>query len=261
MIIDTHSHYDDKAFDADRDEILNSLAEGGISRVVNIGADLQSSRATAELTQKYKFLYGAVGVHPEGIKELDESGMELLRELARLPKIVMIGEIGLDYYWEKENREQQIYWYRRQLALAAQLSLPVCIHSRDAAKDTIEVLEDEIKQAETRGQKLTGIIHCFSYGTEMAERFIRLGFYFGIGGVVTFKNAKTLKSVVEMLPAERILLETDCPYLAPEPCRGKRNSSLHLPYVAEAVAALRQTDAETVIRQTEKNAQQLLGLA
>jgi TatD DNase family protein len=226
MIFDTHAHYDDEAFDEDREALLSGLAAGGIGTVVNVGADMESTKTTIELTKRYPFIYGAAGVHPSSTAELDEEKFAELRVLAQSDKIVAIGEIGLDYYWEEPDHETQKKWFHRQLNLARELKLPVIIHSRDAAKDTLDIMKEE------HSGEIGGVIHCFSYGKEMAAEYLKMGFYLGIGGVLTFKNAKKLLEVAEMAPLDRLVLETDCPYLAPVPNRGKRNSSLNLPYVA-----------------------------
>ena len=260
MIIDTHSHYEDEAFDLDRDELLRSMESNGVGLVVNIGSTMAASEQTVLLTKQFENVYGAVGVHPSNIRELNVEKLSRLRELAAQDKIVMIGEIGLDYYWDKDNTEQQKYWFRQQLLLALDMELPVSIHSRDAAQDTYDMLNNIQKEAEAKEQKLRGILHCYSYGPEMAERFCRLGFYFGIGGVVTFKNAKKLKEAVKMLPMDRLLLETDCPYLAPVPHRSERNSSLFLPLVVREIAEIKGMTEEEVIAATEQNARQLLRL-
>lgn len=254
MIFETHAHYDDEAFDEDRDSLLNSLYEAGIEYVVNVGAGIETTKKTLELTKRYPFVYGAVGVHPSETAELNEDNYKWLREVAKTPKIVAIGEIGLDYYWDTPDRQIQKEWFQRQMELALELKLPAIIHSRDAAADTY----DMIKAADL---KLTGgVIHCFSYGKEMAKNYLDMGFYLGIGGVVTFKNARKLKEVVEYAPIEQLLLETDCPYLAPEPNRGKRNSSMNLTYVAKEIARLKDMDYEEVISITEENAKKMYGM-
>lgn len=248
-IFDTHAHYDDNAFNEDRDTILSSMEVNQITRIVNVGASMKSSRTTIDLTEKYPFLYGAIGVHPEETAELTEQDMEWLQEKSKLEKIVAIGEIGLDYYWDSIPRDMQKKWFLRQLELAQEVDLPVIIHSREAAKDTIDILQEsnQIKQ-------LKGIIHCYSYSKESAKDYLDLGFYFGIGGVVTFKNAKKVKEAVEYIPLERIVLETDCPYLAPVPNRGDRNSSLNLPYVIQEIAEIKGIEPEAVAEQTYNNA-------
>lgn len=251
MIFESHAHYDDEAFDTDREELLGHLEDAGIELVVNIGSNLETSRTTIRLTEQYPFVYGAVGVHPNETGELNEENMKWLREQCALPKIVAVGEIGLDYYWDEPDREIQKLWFRRQLDLARTTGLPVVIHSRDAARDTLEIMKEE------HAEKIGGVIHCFSYSAEMAAEYLKMGFYIGIGGVVTFKNARKLKEVVEMLPMERMLLETDSPYLAPVPNRGKRNSSLNLPYIAEEIAQIKGVTAEEVIRCTNENGRTL----
>lgn len=251
MIFESHAHYDDEAFDSDRGELLQECRNQGIEYIVNVSASLQSVKTTLALAKECPFIYAAVGIHPDEVGELDEDNFSWLKEQCRNPKAVAVGEIGLDYYWDKENHDIQKYWFQRQMALAKELDLPIIVHSREACADTLE----EIKKAHT--PELRGVIHCFSYSPETAREYLDMGYYIGIGGVVTFKNAKRLKEVVKMLPPERILLETDCPYLAPEPNRGKRNSSLNLPYVAEAVAELKGMEAEDVIRITNENARKL----
>lgn len=249
MIFDSHAHYDDEAFDEDRDEVLRSLAKGGVGTVVNVAAGLEGTRRTVELTEQYPFIYGAAGVHPDGVGELNEDTFAWLREQCRKEKIVAVGETGLDYYWDKEDREIQKQWFRRQLELARELSLPVIVHSREAAADTMEILK------EAYDPKVPVVIHCYSYSPEQAREYVKMGYYLGVGGVVTFKNARKLKETVKEAPLEQLLLETDCPYLAPVPFRGRRNDSGNLVYVAEAVAQIRGITPEEVIRVTEENAQ------
>ncbi len=248
MIFDSHAHYDDHAYDGDREEILPALARGGVGTVVNVGASLEGTRRTVELIRKYPFMYGAAGVHPDEVGELNEETFAWLREQCLQKKIVAIGETGLDYYWNKESHEVQKKWFVRQLKLAKELSLPVIVHSREAAADTMEILKQEYSP------QTPAVIHCYSYSPELAREYVKMGYYLGIGGVVTFKNAKKLKEVVLETPLERILLETDCPYLAPEPYRGKRNDSRNLTYVAKAVADIKGLTPEAVIEATEKNA-------
>lgn len=253
-IFDTHAHYDDEAFDMDREELIESLRENGIGCVVNVGASLSSCKTTMELAEKYPFFYAAVGVHPNETAELTQKDMEWLKTMSTGEKVVAIGEIGLDYYWDEPDRELQKKWFSEQLAVAKETGLPVIIHSRDAAKDTLDIMKAEHKG--TTG----GVIHCFSYGVEMAREYLNMGYFLGIGGVLTFKNAKKLKEVVEYAPMSQLVLETDCPYLAPVPNRGTRNSSLNLPYVVEAVAELRSMEPEEVIRITAENARRLYRL-
>ena len=254
MIFESHAHYDDEAFDADREELLGSMQKAGISRIVNVGASLRGVKDTVELMEKYPFLYGAVGIHPDEVGELNEERLEWLRSLCALEKTVAVGEIGLDYYWDKMPRQTQKEWFVRQLALAKEVDLPVIIHSREAAKDTFEIMKSE--HAHTTG----GVIHCFSNSREMARDYLDLGYYIGIGGVVTFKNARVMKELAAYVPLDRILVETDCPYLAPTPFRGKRNSSLYLPYIIEEIARLKGISAQEVEETTYQNAMRMYRL-
>lgn len=251
MIFDTHAHYDDEAFDEDREEILNSLIKNGIEKVVNIGAGMDSCERTVDLMNTYDFIYGAIGVHPNETAELTEEKIHQLKKWCELTKCVAVGEIGLDYYWDEPERELQKKWFVRQLDLAREVKKPVVIHSRDAAKDTIDIMTAE------HADEIGGVIHCFSYTKETAAIFLNMGFYFGIGGVLTFNNAKKLKEAVEYIPLDRIVLETDCPYLAPVPNRGKRNSSMNLPYVVAELARIKRVDEDTVKAVTRKNAYDL----
>lgn len=257
MIFDTHAHYDDEAFNEDRNEIIQSLQENGIETVVNIGASIASSKRTIELTKQYEHVYGVIGVHPSESAELTEELFQWLQEQAKLPKIVAIGEIGLDYYWDTPEREIQKLWFRRQLTLAIDLEMPVVIHSRDAAEDTLRMMKEAKQYASEHGKPFTGVIHCFSYGIELAREYEKMGFYLGIGGVITFKNSKKLKEVVENVPMDSIVLETDCPYLSPEPNRGKRNSSLNLPFIVNKIAEIKGISPEEVIAITNQNAKNL----
>ena len=253
MIIDTHAHYDDEQFDTDRDELLKSMEAGGIGLIVNAGSTIDSWKKIVELTEAYSFMYGAIGIHPDEVGDMDDVQFSRMSDLLELDKIVAVGEIGLDYYWDKEDHSIQKEWFVRQLRMAKELKLPVIIHSREAAADTFEIMKQH-----AAGMK--AVIHCYSYSAEMAREYVKMGYYIGVGGVVTFKNAKKLKQVVEEIPLASIVLETDCPYLAPVPYRGKRNTSLYLPYVAEQVAELKGITVEDVIRQTEKNSRELYGL-
>ena len=251
MIFDTHAHYDDEQFDIDREDLLGSMKEAGIETIVDVGASIETTKKALELAHRYDFIYAAVGVHPSEVEELDDSGLELLRELCHDDKCVAIGEIGLDYHWPDPAPELQKVWFRKQLNLARQEKLPVIIHSRDAAADTIEIMKDE------HAEEIGGVVHCFSYSKEVAKQCTDMGFYIGIGGVLTFKNARKMVEVVEQTPMDKILLETDCPYLAPEPYRGKRNSSLYLPYVVRKMAEIKGISEDEVIRITTENARRM----
>lgn len=255
MIFESHAHYDDEAFDEDRDTLLSSLPENGIDMVVNVGASLQSCRATIELMEKYPFIYGAIGVHPSETGELEEEGFNWLKESCGIEKVVAVGEIGLDYHYEEPEKPIQKKWFERQLELAREVRLPVIIHSREAAKDTLDIMKN------LHAEEMGGVVHCYSYTKEIAKEYLDMGFYFGIGGVITFSNAKKLKEAVEYIPTDRILMETDSPYLAPEPNRGRRNSSLNIPYIAEAIAALKGISYEEVLTVTHRNAEELFRIS
>ncbi len=254
MIFDTHAHYDDERFDEDRDALLKSMKDAGIGNIVNIGANMASSKRSLELASEYDFMYAAVGVHPSDCAELDDEKIEQIREMSSFPKCVAIGEIGLDYYWPEPDHELQKKWFIRQIELAREVGLPIIVHSRDAAADTIDILKSE------NAGELGGVVHCFSYSKEVAEECVKMGFYIGIGGVLTFKNGRKMKEVAEAVPIDRIILETDCPYLAPEPFRGKRNSSLYLPYVVSAMAQIKGMTEQEVINVTEENARKMYRL-
>ena len=251
MCIRDSAHYDDEAFEPDRDEILSQMKEAGIAYVVNIGANMASSKRTVELSNQYPFVYGAVGVHPSDSEEINEESLNQLREWSKEEKIVAIGEIGLDYYWPEPSRDIQKKALEAQVELAKEVKLPIVIHSRDAARDTADLLSC------LHAGDCGGVIHCFSYTKEMARDFLNMGFHIGIGGVVTFKNAKKLKEAVAYIPMDRIVLETDCPYLAPTPYRGKRNSSLYLPYVAEEIAKIKGVSYDEVLAATVANAKKM----
>lgn len=253
MIFDTHAHYDDKQFDGDRDELLNSMASMGVNTIVNVGASFNGCRRALELAEKYPFMYAAVGIHPDEVGFLNEDTFAELKGWCKGDKVVAVGEIGLDYYWDTEPRDLQKKWFVRQLELAREMGLPVNIHSRDAAEDTFRIIKEH-------AEGIPGIIHCFSGSRELAAEYVKLGFYIGVGGVVTFKNGKKLKQVVEEISLSNIVLETDCPYLAPEPYRGKRNHSGYIKYVAQEVAKLKGITYEEVIKETEKNAGKVYGL-
>ncbi len=255
MIFETHAHYDDEKFDEDRDALLSSMKGNGIEYIVNVSSDWESLNQTILLMKEYSFVYGALGIHPSDCAKLTEEDIWKLQELCKNDKTVAIGEIGLDYYWPEPNHELQKKWFARQLELAREVKLPIIVHSRDAARDTLDIMRSE------KAEEIGGVIHCFSYSKEIAEQFLSMGYYIGVGGVITFKNAKKLKEVVEFTPLSSIVLETDSPYLSPEPYRGKRNSSLYLPYVAEEIARIKGIDMETVYQTTYENARNLYRLS
>ena len=251
MIFDTHAHYDDKAFDEDREQLLSHMQEAGVGRIMNIGADMETSKATVELTKLYDFIYGAVGVHPSEVAGMKEDDIQLLSQWAALEKIAAIGEIGLDYHYDEPGRQIQLHWFVAQIELARQVRLPMIIHSREAAKDTVDCMK-QLKAGE-----IGGVIHCYSYTKETAREFLDMDFFFGIGGVLTFPNAKKLREAVAYIPMDKIVLETDCPYLAPVPNRGKRNSSLNLSYVVEVLAELKGISKEEIEAITFENGKRL----
>ena len=255
MIFDSHAHYDDKQFGEDRHELLSSMGKNNVSNIVNVGASIDGCRRTLALAEEWDFIFAALGVHPSDVNDLNEESFSWLKQNLKHPKVVAVGEIGLDYYWEKEPeaQEKQRNWFCRQLELARETNLPVIIHSREAAADTMEIMKEH-------AQGIPGVIHCYSYSKEMAREYVKMGYYIGVGGVVTFNNAKKLKETVEEISLEHIVIETDCPYLAPEPYRGKRNSSLYLPYIIEEIARLKGISPEEVEEVTFRNALNLYEL-
>ena len=249
LIFDTHAHYDDEAFDADRDELLRSLASRGVGFVLNADAEFEDLPRIIELTEKYDFIYGAAGVHPSELEEMDDEKLAVIEKALENPKIVAVGEIGLDYHYEDTDKPLQKEWFVKQIELAKRTGYPIIVHSRDAAADTLDIIRAEDAH--------DGVIHCFAYEKEMAKIYMDRGFYIGVGGVVTYKNSRKLKEVVEYMPLERMLLETDCPYLSPEPERGRRNDSSKLTFVVDKIAEIKGVDPETVIRITCENAKRM----
>ncbi len=254
QIFETHAHYNDHAFDCDRDDLVAAIRAAGISPVAEIGSSLETSRWALQLAHSYEDHYAVVGVHPSDIACLEDmTGLAELRAMCADPKVIAVGEIGLDYYWEKDPQvqERQKYWFWQQLALARDADLPVVIHSRDAAADTMNIL----KEATALGNH--GVVHCYSYSPEQAAEYVKMGWYIGVGGVVTFKNGRKLTETVRQIPIERILLETDSPYLSPEPNRGRRNDSRNLHFIAQKVAELKGLTKEDVVRITAENAKRM----
>lgn len=254
MIFDTHAHYDDAAFDEDRYELLEKMNAGGICNIVNVASDMKSCLTSIGLAERYPFVYAAAGVHPSELEGVTSEDMELIEKYLDHPKVVALGEIGLDYHYPETNAENQKDYFVRQLNIAKKKNKPVIIHSRDAAADTMDIIRAE------KAYETGGVIHCYSYSYEMAKQYVGMGYFIGIGGVVTFKNAKKVKECARLLPLESIVLETDCPYMAPEPNRGTRNSSLNLPFVVAEIAALRGISEEEVMECTLKNAKRLYNL-
>lgn len=248
-IFDSHAHYDDSKYDGFRDELLQKLEGYGVCGVVTCGCDAKSSVAALNLAERYDYIYAAVGIHPCNI----DSGttIEQIEQLARHKKCVAIGEIGLDYYWDKDHSEEQKEIFLAQIELAKKMEKPVIVHDRDAHGDSLEIL---------KATKPKGVLHCFSGSPEMAEEILKLGLYIGVGGVITFKNAKRLPEVVRLIPDDRLLLETDCPYLAPEPYRGKLCHSGLINFTAERVAEIRGKSKEEILEISKNNALKLFDI-
>ena len=249
MYFDSHAHYDDERFDEDREKLIESLKEKGVDFIVNAAADMKSCHTSLALAKKYPFVYSSVGVHPHDVKDLTLEDIEEMRQLAIDSKVVAIGEIGLDYYYDNSPREDQRKWFREQLMLAKELDLPVIIHSREASQETFDmIMESGVKE---------GVIHCFSGSYELAKEYVKRGFYLGVGGSLTFKNAKKTVEVVEGIDLEHILIETDCPYLTPVPHRGERNDSSYLKFVVAKIAEIKGISEDEVAHVTSQNAKKL----
>lgn len=251
MLIDSHAHLDDRRFDRDRKDIINSFEENDISLVINPGADLSSSIKAVNLAEEYENIYAAVGVHPHSAKEVDESTIEILKSFTNREKVVAVGEIGLDYHYDNSPRDIQRKWFTEQMKLAKEVDLPIIIHSRDAQQDTFDLLKAE------QDGNLEGVLHCYSGSVEMAREYIKLGFYISIAGPVTFKNARVLKEVAREIPLDKMLIETDAPYLTPEPNRGKRNEPVYVRFVAATIAEAKGISFEEVAKRTAENTKRL----
>ena len=250
MYFESHAHYDDECFDEDRYDLIEKLRnECGVHNIINVGADMPSTERSIALADKYDFIYAAAGVHPHEADSLNEENFEHLKELIQHKRVVAVGEIGLDYYYDNSPRDIQRYWFKRQLELAKEVDLPVIIHCRDASQECFDI----IKKSGVR----KGVIHCYSGSPEMAEDYVKMGFKIGVGGVVTFKNSKKLVETVERISMENILIETDSPYLAPVPVRGERNDSSNLKYVVKKIAEIKNMTPEEVADITSKNAVEL----
>lgn len=250
-IFDTHSHYDDEKFNPDREAILNNLQSQGVSLVVSCGCDIDSTQFNFDLAQKYDYIYFATGFHPENLQGATLDDLKIIEKFAQNKRCVAIGEIGLDYHWMDSPKEVQREFFEAQIELAKKLDIPVIVHDRDAHGDTLDIL---------KSTKPKGVVHCFSGSREMAREIIRLGMYIGLNGVVTFPNARKSLEVVKEIPIERLVLETDCPYLAPTPVRGKRNDSSNIPYIAEKISEVLGMDAQEILDITNKNAKKLYNL-
>ncbi|MEG1981674.1 MAG: TatD family hydrolase [Clostridia bacterium] len=251
-LFDSHAHLDDPKFDADRDEIITSLKAKNVTNVINIGANIETSIDSVKLANKYPFIYAAIGVHPYDTNIITTADIETLKELALNKKVVAIGEIGLDYHMEELNKEEQKKWFIEQLNLASSLSLPVIIHDRDAHFDTLDIIKKHYSGK--------GVFHCFAGSVEMAQELIKMGFYLSFTGVCTFKNAKTVKEVIKIVPLDKFLIETDCPYLSPEPFRGTRNSPLNVYRIAETIALIKDISYEDVCKYSFDNTKRLFNI-
>lgn len=251
-IFDTHAHYDDEQFDSDRSELLASLTDKGISGVISCGVNAESSKANIDLSEKYPFIYAAVGYHGLNTEDLTGDYLDILKDLIKNEKTVAIGEIGLDYHYEKETRDIQLKIFKEQIKLANEYDLPVIVHDREAHEDTLNILKE---------LKPKGVIHCFTGSVEMAKEIVKLGMYIGLGGAVTFKNAVKPVEVAKFVPADRLLVETDCPYMTPVPYRGKRNDSSLIPYTAEKIAEVRGVTAQEILDLTAENTRALFRIA
>lgn len=249
--IDSHAHYDDEQFDGDRDELLNSLHENGVRNIVNIGCSLERSQFSVDLAEKYPFVYAAVGIHPEDAPDTPDGYLSKIEFWAANPKVAAIGEIGLDYHYEGFDRELQMRFFEEQLDLAEKAGLPVVIHSRDATEDTMDILR--------RRGKVKGVMHCFSGSAETAKQVLELGMNISFTGVLTFKNARKAVEAVKVIPLDRLMLETDCPYMAPEPYRGKRCDSSMITQVINKIAEIKEVSPETVAETTMANTLRLFG--
>jgi TatD DNase family protein len=248
MLFDSHAHLDDERFDDDREKVINSLKENGVDLIVDPGADISSSVQAVNLSKEYENIYAAVGVHPHSAKDMNEDTLKILKALSKNDKVVAIGEIGLDYHYDNSPRDVQKKWFKEQIKLAKELNLPIIIHTREAQKDTFDIVKEEYDE------NLRGVLHCYSGSLEMAREYLDMGFYISFAGPITFKNSKVPKQVAKEVPLDKLLVETDCPYLTPEPHRGKRNEPLYVRYVASTIAELKGITFEEVARRTKENA-------
>lgn len=255
MYIDSHVHLDDSRFDLDRDNLIRTLKDNKVELVINIGADEDSSERSVELADRYENIYAVVGVHPHSAKDLEGRDLSSIIKMLENDKVVAIGEIGLDYYYDNSPRDFQKKWFKEQINLALRLNKPVVIHSRDADKDTFDIIKSGVEEG-----GLTGVMHCYSGSVELAKEYLKLGFYISLGGPVTFKNARVPKEVAKEVALDRLLIETDCPYLSPEPYRGKRNEPMFVSYVAEEIAKIKGISIEEVAQVTTQNAKKLFGI-
>ncbi|MCL2774533.1 MAG: TatD family hydrolase [Oscillospiraceae bacterium] len=253
MLIDVHAHYDDKRYDGDRDEVIQEVKKSGVDIVINSGSSIKSSKTSSDLAKKYDFIYASVGVHPHETEKTPDDTLDILADLLTNKKVAAIGEIGLDFFHDFSNRDSQRRWFKKQMDFAADVKYPVVIHDRDAHGESLETVKKY-------GDKVKGVFHCYAGSVEMAKELINLGYMMSFGGVCTFANAKTCRDVLKEIPAEYILLETDCPYLAPEPRRGERNDSRNLHIIAAKIAEIKNMPVEQLILKTGENARNCFNL-
>lgn len=254
MLIDSHAHLNDNKFDVDREQLINDLEKNGIEMVLNIGYDLESSIISVEMAKQYSIIYAAIGTHPHDVKDMTENTLEIYKKLSSEEKVLAIGEIGLDYHYDNSPRDVQKIWFREQIRLAKSLDLPYIVHDRDAHEDVFRIMKEELYSG------VRGILHCYSGDVELAREFVKMGFLISLAGPVTFKNAKTPKRVALEIPLEHLLIETDAPYMAPEPFRGKRNEPAYVRYVAEEIARIKNIGYNEVIEKTNSNFKKLFAL-
>ena len=250
-IFDTHAHYDDEAFNEDRDELLDALPKNDVKCVINQGIDIKTSKFSIELAEKYSYIYAICGISPNDIEDIQDEDYNEIIDIARNKKVVAIGEIGLDYYWNKENSKKQKQAFIKQIDIANNLNLPIVIHTRDAIIDTIDILKNKINCINK------GVFHCCPQNIELIKEALKLGFYISFAGPITFKNAKNADTVIKEVPMDRILIETDSPYLSPEPLRGTLNDSRNVKYVAEKIAKVKELSIEEVANKTYENAKKI----
>ena len=252
-LFDSHAHLDDEQFDSDREEVIDRIIKSDVKRIINVGSDIKTSETSIRLASKYDFIYAAVGIHPHDVSDCSLADIEYLRKLSENEKVVAIGEIGLDYYYDNSPREDQRKWFASQIQLSEELNLPFIVHSRDASEDTYEIIKENRNKSEF-------VLHCFSQSLEMAKKYIDLGGYISFAGPVTYKKSIKLREVVKNIPLDRLLIETDCPYLSPEPKRGKRNDPTNVLFVAETIANELGIDSERLAEITFENASRLFSI-
>ena len=252
-LFDSHAHYNDEKFEEDREEVLEEIYKSGVTKLINAGYSVESSRKAIEIANKHDFIYATVGISPNDIENYQKEDLQEIKKLAQNKKVVAIGEIGLDYYWNKENKNLQKEVFIAQIELANELELPIVIHTREAIYDTLEILKSNVCIKK-------GIFHCCPFNVDLVREGLKLGFYISFAGPTTFKNSKNSAEIINMVPLDRMLIETDSPYLSPEPFRGKRNDSRNVKYIAQKIAEVKQIPLEEVAKATYANAIKLLGI-